>query len=532
MLRVSIDKGKVKNCQRLASLITSQVQRFIDRHTTASIERTALRFLGVDGAIKGVPLVNLMVEAVQKKKALHKGILSWLCNGLLCKPQWDVKKLAQKVASQELDLLSLPSKPKKEVEALAQSLTEEAMGDLELSLSGRQAFTMGFPPSPLPLKYVIVATGNIYDDIEQARAAASKGADIVAVIRSTAQSLLDYVPHGITTEGFGGTYATQENFRLMRQALDEESKCLGRYIKLVNYSSGLCMPEIAYMGAHEGLDMLLNDCMYGILFRDINMQRTFTDQYFSRLICAHASIIINTGEDNYLTTSEPKEAGHVVLASQFINQQFAHRAGLGDELIGLGHAFEMDPEMEDGFLYDLAQALLIREVFPQCPIKYMPPTRYKTGDIFQAYLMDGLFDLVSLLSGQHIHLLGMATEAMHNPFLQDRFISLKATDYIFRTTSHLREELDLNPRGLVAKRAKEVLSQAHALLKEIKTMGLMKAIEKGYFAGIKRDLRGGRGLEGVVEKSKDYINPILDYLEEKAMRWGPLSLKKKKGLPL
>ena len=32
--------------------------------------------------------------------------------------------------------------------------------------------------------------------------------------------------------------------------------------------------------------MLLNDSMYGILFRDINMRRTLIDQYFSRRIIA------------------------------------------------------------------------------------------------------------------------------------------------------------------------------------------------------------------------------------------------------
>ncbi|MEG6624256.1 lysine 5,6-aminomutase subunit alpha, partial [Pseudomonas aeruginosa] len=72
-----------------------------------------------------------------------------------------------------------------------------------------------------PLKYVIVASGNIFEDVVQARSAAQAGADVIAVIRSTAQSLLDYMPHGATTEGFGGTYATQENFRIMRKALDE-----------------------------------------------------------------------------------------------------------------------------------------------------------------------------------------------------------------------------------------------------------------------------------------------------------------------
>ena len=67
-----------------------------------------------------------------------------------------------------------------------------------------------------------MATGDIYEDIPQAQAAAREGADIIAVIRSTGQSLLDYVPEGATREGFAGTYATQENFRLMRAALDDD----------------------------------------------------------------------------------------------------------------------------------------------------------------------------------------------------------------------------------------------------------------------------------------------------------------------
>ena len=78
-------------------------------------------------------------------------------------------------------------------------------------------------PPRKPWIYLIVATGDIYEDIPQAQAAAREGADVIAVIRSTGQSLLDYVPEGATREGYAGTYATQENFRLMRAALDETS---------------------------------------------------------------------------------------------------------------------------------------------------------------------------------------------------------------------------------------------------------------------------------------------------------------------
>src|SRR5207244_2852345 len=158
--------------------------------------------------------------------------------------------------------------------------------------------------------------------------------------------------------------------------------------RLVNYSSGLCMPEIAAMGALENLDYLLNDSMYGILFRDINMKRTFTDQYFSRLVIAHSGIIINTGEDNYLPTAESFKVFPQGCASQFINEQLALAAQFREQQIGLGHAFEMDPEVEDSFLLEIAQAEMVREIFPNSPIKYMPPTRHMTGDIFFGHILD------------------------------------------------------------------------------------------------------------------------------------------------
>ena len=41
-------------------------------------------------------------------------------------------------------------------------------------------------------------------------------------------------------------------------------------MRLSSFCSGLCMPEIAAMGAIEGFDNMVNDALYGILYRDIN----------------------------------------------------------------------------------------------------------------------------------------------------------------------------------------------------------------------------------------------------------------------
>jgi beta-lysine 5,6-aminomutase alpha subunit len=364
-----------------------------------------------------------------------------------------------------------------------------------------------------PHKYVIVATGNIFDDVDQARAAAQAGADVIAVIRSTAQSLLDYVPHGATTEGYGGTYATQENFRIMREALDDESKRLGRYVELTNYSSGLCMSEIAFAAAWERLDMLLNDAMYGILFRDINPRRTFIDQYFSRRICALAGIIINTGEDNYITTADAYDAAHTVIASQFINETFAKRAGLQDWQLGIGHSYEIDPHRPETLLLELSQAMLVRRCFPHAPLKYMPPTKHKETDIFFSHAYDVMADLVAVWTNQGIQLLGMMTEAMHTPLLADRYVALKSASYVHRAARGIDQEFTVREDGKIAARAREVFGRALHLLEECQQDGMIKAIGRGRFGDVKRDEFGGKGLDGVVEKAPDYFNPFLELME-------------------
>ena len=266
------------------------------------------------------------------------------------------------------------------------------------------------------------------------------------------------------------------------------------------------MPEIAAMGALERLDVMLNDALYGILFRDINMQRTLVDQFFSRVINGFAGVIINTGEDNYLTTADAVENAHTVLASDLINEQLAFMAGLPEEQMGLGHAFEMDPELENGFLLELAQAQMTREIFPKAPLKYMPPTKFMTGNIFKGHIQDALFNQVAIMTGQGLQLLGMMTEAIHTPFMSDRYLSIENARYIFNNMRDFGSEIEFKADGIIQKRAQLVLDESVELLEKMVEDGLFNSLEKGTFADIKRSRTGGKGLAGVVEKGSSYMN--------------------------
>lgn len=514
--KLGLDLSKISRARDLAASIASGIQGFVDDYTTVAVERTLCRLMGIDGVDPDlVPLPNLIVDKLKNAGLLSEGVLFFLGNAMVAtglSPQ----QIAERVAEGKFDITKVPVSSREERERALSSRIAESINLIKKRKERRENFINNLGEGKKPYLYVIVATGNIYEDVIQAEAAARQGADIIAVIRTTGQSLLDYVPYGATTEGFGGTFATQENFRIMRSALDKTGEELGRYIRLCNYCSGLCMPEIAVLGAFEGLDVMLNDALYGILFRDINMQRTLIDQYFSRIINGFAGVIINTGEDNYLTTSDAFQQAHTVLASDLINEQLALLAGLPEEQMGLGHAFEMDPETENGFLYELAQAQMTREIFPKAPLKYMPPTKFMTGNIFKGHIQDALFNIIGIWTRQGIQLLGMPTEAVHTPFMSDRYLSIENARYIFNNMRNISEEIEYKDGGVIKKRAEFVLNEAISLLGKINEQGMFEALEDGLFADVKRSRKGGKGLEGVVFKGKNYYNPYIDLMKRRS----------------
>ena len=507
--KLNLDPKVVDSARSHAANIAHDMQAFIDRHTTVSTERTILRLLGVDG-VDDVenPLPNVVVDQIKEAGGLPRGVAYWIGNAMVQTGKTP-QEIAEEMAAGKLDVTKLSTCSAEEAEAAIMPMVHESLKKIKEQTAKRNELLDTLGEGAEPYLYVIVATGNIYEDVVQAQAAARQGADIIAVIRTTAQSLLDYVPYGPTTEGFGGTYATQENFRIMRKALDEVGEEVGRYIRLCNYSSGMCMPEIAAMGALERLDVLLNDAIYGILFRDINMQRTLVDQYMSRVIIGYCGIIFNSGEDNYLTTDDAYESAHTVTASQFINEQFAVLANIREEQMGLGHAFEMDPNTENGFLYELSQAIMAREIFPKARLKYMPPTKFMTGNIYKGHIQDALFNLVSIWSGQSLQLLGMMTEAIHTPHMHDRYLSIENAQYIFNNCKDLGSEVEFKKDGIIQQRAQLVLKKADDLLAKVEKEGLFSTIEKGIFGGVKRPKDGGHGLSGVCSKDDMYFNPFI-----------------------
>ena len=510
--KLGIDAGLVAASKEAAAHVVDAVSKEIAGQTTVSVERTVLRLLGVDGVdADGIPMPNVIVDRVHEQGELGRGIAYWIGNAMI-----QTDRSPDEIARMDsLDLCSLPQEDERLVHDVVMAECRKSVKAIQARRAKRLEFQASLGGAlPGPSLYVLTATGNVYEDVVHGLAAAEHGAGTIAVIRSTAQSLLDYVPYGPTVHGHGGTFATQANFRVMREGLDGWACENDRYVGQSSFCSGLCMPEIAAMGAIEGLDNMVNDALYGILYRDIHILRTLIDQKVSRMINGHFGIVINTGEDNYLRTADAVAAAPSVVASQLINYYLARASGVPDSQIGIGNAFEIQPSVEGGLLFELAQAQLTRELFPDCPVKYMPPTKHMNGNPFTTHANDTLFNLVTVATGQAIQTIGVPTEGVFTPHIHDRVLGLENARYVAHFAHGIEDEIQFKPGGVVQGRANEVLRAAADILHEIAETGLFGALEQGTFGDVSRTLDQGRGAEGIVAIDPSYMNPLTELMLE------------------
>ena len=136
-----------------------------------------------------------------------------------------------------------------------------------------------------------------------------------------------------------------------------------------------------------------------------------------------------------------------------------------------------------------------------------------TGNIFKGHIQDALFNIVGIWTGQGIQLLGMPTEAIHTPFMSDRYLAIENARYIFGNMKNLGDEVEFKEGGVIRERARFVLENAIQTLEKINNVGLFSALEQGLFGDVKRSKTGGKGLEGVAAKGNNYINPFIKQMK-------------------
>ena len=99
-----------------------------------------------------------------------------------------------------------------------------------------------------------------------------------------------------------------------------------------------------------------------------------------------------------------------------------------------------------------------------------------------------------------IHLLGMLTEAIHTPLLQDRLLAHRAAPSTSSTRPrHLGDEIEFKPDGTIERRATRGARGSIANAGDIADIGLIAGHRRGLFADINAGSDGGKGLDGVMQ---------------------------------
>ncbi|MCK5191503.1 MAG: hypothetical protein KAR12_15765, partial [Methylococcales bacterium] len=242
-----------------------------------------------------------------------------------------------------------------------------------------------------------IASGRFEDDLRRMRMAAWHGADHIMVIRTTGQSHIDGLIEG-TPEGIGGIPISRKQIRASRKALDAIEDEVGRPINFHSYVSGVAGPEIAVLFAEEGVNGAHQDPQYNLLYRDINMHRSFVDAAESKKIIADAGILQLDGAHNANATA--KEAWKVtpeLFVQHAINTAYSSAAGLPPDLIALSTVPPTAPPAPKMRL-DLPYAIALRELFDGYKFRAQQNTRYMESDMMETTITHVLDTLISRLT--------------------------------------------------------------------------------------------------------------------------------------
>ena len=183
--KLGLNFDLVNQARASAAYVADDTQRFIDQHTTVTVERAVCRLLGIDGVNDmDVPLPNVVVDHMMATSFLPVGA-SWAIGNAMIETGMDPQAVAEAIDRGELDLSKVPAHSDEEIRAAITPVVNATIERINKNVRRRNEYLKEFGDKEGPYLYIIVATGNIYEDIIQAKAGAKQGADIIAVIRTT-----------------------------------------------------------------------------------------------------------------------------------------------------------------------------------------------------------------------------------------------------------------------------------------------------------------------------------------------------------
>jgi D-ornithine 4,5-aminomutase subunit beta len=367
-----------------------------------------------------------------------------------------------------------------------------------------------------------IASGRFEDDLRRMRMAAWHGADHIMVIRTTGQSHIDGLMEG-TPEGVGGVPITRKQIRATRKALDAIEDEVGRPINFHSYVSGLAGPEIAVLFAEEGVNGAHQDPQYNVLYRDINMHRSFVDAAEAKKLLAEAEILQLDGAHNANATA--KQAWKVtpeLFVQHAINTAYSRAVGMTPEQIALSTVPPTAPPAPKLRL-DLPYAVALRELFRGYIFRAQQNTRYAGSDTTESTVTHVLDTLISRLTSADIQSTITPDEGRNIPWHYNNVAGVNTARQTLMGLDGVMDMIELKKNGVLREQVRELKERAVLFLEEILADGgyydavaAGQFVDSGYFPerrgdGIARTPDGGDRAGTVIKREPDYGAPVCSH---------------------
>ena len=364
-----------------------------------------------------------------------------------------------------------------------------------------------------------IASGRFEDDIRRMRMAAWHGADHIMVIRTAGQSHFDGLIEG-TPQGIGGVPISRKQVRAHRKALDLIEEEVGRPINYHSYVSGVAGPDVAVMLAEEGVNGAHQDPQYNVLYRNINMVRSFVDAAESKKVMTWADMAQIDGAHNANATA--REAWKVMpelMVQHAINALYSFKSGMPKANIALS-TVPPTSSPAPSIKLDLPYAVALREFFTEYKMRAQMNTKYITSSSREATVTHVMNMMISRMTSADIQSTITPDEGRNVPWHMYNIEACNTAKQTFAGLDGLMDMVELKSEGFLRDKVRELKERAVLYVEEIiQAGGYFNAVEHGFFVdsgmypqrngdGIGRKIDGGVGAGTVYERAADYMAPV------------------------
>ncbi|MBT9157577.1 MAG: D-ornithine 4,5-aminomutase subunit beta [Firmicutes bacterium] len=377
----------------------------------------------------------------------------------------------------------------------------------------------GIDPQPDCVITTEIASGRFEDDIRRMRMAAWHGADHIMVIRTAGQSHYDGLIEG-TPEGVGGVPITRKQIRATRKALDLIEDEVGRPINLHSYVSGVAGPEIAVLFVEEGVNGAHQDPQYNVLYRNVNMYRSFVDAAVAKKLMASAGMAQIDGAHNANATArEGWKVMPELLVQHALNSSYSRLVGMDPSNICLSTVPPCAAPVPS-FQFDLPYAVALRELFKGYRMRAQMNTKYIESDTREATVTHTLNLLISRLTSVDIQSTITPDEGRNVPWHYNNISAVNTAKQALLALDGLQDMVEIKRDGVLGTRVRELKERAILFMEEMLAVGgYFKAVEAGFFVdsgyyperngdGIVRRSDRGIAADSIVARDTDYFAPV------------------------